>query len=174
MTEIKTHKIRWFWVWDDDREENWLRDMSNRGLHLQSARFPGIYTFVKGEKKDFIYRLDFTPSMKVTPEYLYLFQDAGWEYLGKLNSWQYFRIEASQKTTGEIYSDNVSKVERYKRMIWFLTVFLPLLIVSLINMIGLAHNPIAVVLLIIILLLMACYCYGIFRLYRRLQELKKV
>ncbi len=174
MTATIVRKLRWFWVWNDDKEENWLRAMSNQGLHLQSVRFPGLFTFVKGEKKDLIYRLDFTPSMKVNPEYINLFQDAGWEYLGKLNSWQYFRIDPAQKKSSEIYSDNESKVERYKRTIWFLTAFLPLLIVSLINMIGIAFNPFALILLIIILLLIGCYCYGILRLYRRIQELKKV
>jgi hypothetical protein len=173
MTAKIIRKFRWFWAWDDDKEEAWLRELSNQGQHLQSVSYPGFYTFEKGEKKDFIYRLDFTPSLKNKEDYLSLFHDAGWQHLGTMNSWQYFRIEASHKTTGEIYSDTESKSERYKRLMWFLTAFLPLLIASLFNMIEMARHPLAFVMLIIILVLLASYFYGIFRLYRRIQELKK-
>ncbi len=30
---------KWFWAWQDDKEERWLEEMSERGLHLVS---PGV------------------------------------------------------------------------------------------------------------------------------------
>ena len=55
-------KFKWFWAWQDEKEENWLRGMSQQGWHLLSAKPFGFYNFESGEKKDFVYRLDYKNS----------------------------------------------------------------------------------------------------------------
>ncbi len=35
-------KFRWFWAWNDDREEEWLGSMSREGWHLSDFGFPGL------------------------------------------------------------------------------------------------------------------------------------
>jgi hypothetical protein len=78
-------KFRWFWAWQDEKEEAWLGKMSKQGYHLSSINFPGFYSFGKGEPREYIYRLDYqTFRKKDRQEYLQLFKDAGWEYLGEM------------------------------------------------------------------------------------------
>ena len=48
---IKRWKL--FWAWQDEKEAAWLRKMSNEGWHLIQAA-PFLYTFRKGEKKDYV------------------------------------------------------------------------------------------------------------------------
>jgi uncharacterized membrane protein YhdT len=122
-------KFKWFWAWQDEAEEAWLGEMSKKGYHLVSAGVPCIYEFDTGEPKDYVYRLDFqTFHKKDREEYLQLFRDAGWEHLGQMGTWQYFRKEAKQGEADEIYTDNESKMGKYKRVLFLLGFFYVILI----------------------------------------------
>lgn len=96
MVPATEQKIRkWFWAWEDEKEENWLREMSKQGYHLKEPLFIGSYLFESGEPQEYIYRLDFMSTPRKEQEtYLQLFQDAGWEHVGSLGGWQYFRTRA--------------------------------------------------------------------------------
>ena len=82
MTQItKIHKLKWFWPWQNDAEEAW---------RLAKANLFGFYTFQADQPADYVYRLDYqTPAKKEAPDYLQLFQDAGWEHMAKFSSWHY-------------------------------------------------------------------------------------
>ncbi len=41
MKEIKK-EFKWFWAWNDEKEEQWLTAMAQQGWHLQSPGFLGI------------------------------------------------------------------------------------------------------------------------------------
>ncbi len=43
---------KWFWAWQDDKEERWLEEMSERGLHLVSPGYFGRYEFEKGQPRN--------------------------------------------------------------------------------------------------------------------------
>ena len=123
-------KFRWFWAWQDDREEEWLGRMSREGWHLSKFGYPGFYFFRKGEPKIFAYRLDFqTSRMKDRDAYLQLFQDAGWEHLGNMSAWEYFRKEANPGEAPEIFTDPVSKIQKYQRVLRFLVIFFPIIVI---------------------------------------------
>lgn len=123
-------KFRWFWAWQDDREEEWLGSMSRAGWHLDKFRYPGVYFFRKGEQKNFAYRLDFqTSRMKDRDAYLQLFHDAGWEHLGNMSAWEYFRKEAKPGEEPEIFTDPESKILKYQRVLRFLVIFFPILFI---------------------------------------------
>ncbi len=124
MTTMK--QFRWFWAWDDEKEEAWLREMSQKGWHFKSVRLPGNYTFEQGEPRDDVYRLDFFTDRKDMVNYLQLFQDGGWEYLGEMNIWQYFRKPAVGGIAPEIFSDNASKAHKYQRVTLILVILLPI------------------------------------------------
>ena len=112
--------IKWFWAWEDYKEEAWLREMSRTGWHLNNTNFPTVYTFVRGEPLDYVYRLDFiTSGKKERAEYYQLFQDAGWEHISQMSGWQYFRKPPRSGEEPEIYTDNESKVEKYRRVLYF-------------------------------------------------------
>jgi hypothetical protein len=129
--ERKTYwKFRWFWAWQDEREEAWLGAMSREGWHLSEFGFPGVYLFQKGEPKNYIYRLDFqTARMKDRASYLQLFRDAGWEHLGSMSAWEYFRKEAVPGEEPEIFTDPESKIQKYRRVLGVLIIFFPTLFI---------------------------------------------
>lgn len=123
MTTMK--KTRWFWAWDDEKEENWLRQMAQDGWHLISPNPFGSYTFESGEPNDVIYRLDYISGSTDKAEYFQLFRDAGWEHIDEMGGWQYFRKEYVDGEIYEIFSDNESKAKKYERVLLFLVILMP-------------------------------------------------
>jgi hypothetical protein len=174
MTVTTVRKFRWFWAWDDDKEEIWLREMSNAGLHLKNVGFPGFYYFVKTDPKDLVYRLDYNPNLKKNDDYFNLFRDAGWFYLGEMNSWQYFRKEVVGSEIPEIFTDNESKMVKYKRLIGVLAAFIPLMVINIINSINISYHPAAKFLTVMCVFFLVFMGFGIARLFYRIQELKRI
>lgn len=124
MTTVS--KFKWFWAWQDEKEELWLHEMAKQGLHFQSVKLPGSYLFEVGEPRDDYYRMDFIIDRKDYENYLQLFKDAGWENLGEMDGWQYFRTEGRGNAVPEIYTDKDSKAQKYQRLMLILVVFLPI------------------------------------------------
>ena len=135
--EPMAHKFKWFWPWQDEQEEGWLREMSQHGWHLRSVGgqvrvgrwhlpvgLPWLYSFVVGEPRDYVYRLDFQDSLKDKQDYLQLFRDADWENIGAKEGWQYFRKEVSPGEVIEIFTDVESKIGKYKRQLVPLVILL--------------------------------------------------
>jgi hypothetical protein len=176
MESANQRKFRWFWPWQDEREEEWLGALSREGWHLQSFGFPSAYYFRMGDPKDYVYRLDFqNSSPKDRQAYLQLFHDAGWEHIGKMSAWEYFRKEAHPGEEPEIFNDPESKIHKYERVIGFMIIFFPILIVlsnsssssnaALDIFVSIIHCFFAVILLI--------YAFGILKIYLRINQLKK-
>jgi len=132
MNEI-VNKSKWFWAWQDDKEEEWLGKMSRQGLHLQHPGVFGQYTFEQGAPNEFAYRLDFVTISKKNADYYQLFQDAGWEHVGEVGGWQYWRKEVVDGKVPEIFTDNASKIQKYQRLIGFMVIFFPIYVVLLTN-----------------------------------------
>ncbi len=173
MNNITIKKFKLFWAWQDECEETWLGEMSQQGLHLKALGFPGWYLFLQAERRDYVYRLDFITSNKNKAEYLQFFADAGWEYLGQMGGWQYFRKERQGLETPEIYTDNDSKVQKYGRLIGFLVIFLPILIVNFNNIVERDASLFKSILLPTYLILLGIYTYAMINLIRRVSKLKK-
>lgn len=133
MNEKIIRKSKWFWAWQDDKEEEWLGEMSRQGFHLQHAGVFGQYSFKQGEPREFAYRLDFVVNAKKNPDYYQLFRDAGWEHVGELGGWQYWRKKVMDGNIPEIFTDNASKIQKYQRLIGWLIIFFPIYVVLLIN-----------------------------------------
>jgi hypothetical protein len=127
------NKTKWFWAWQDDKEEKWLGEMSRQGLHLQHPGVFGQYTFEQGAPSEFAYRLDFVTISKKKADYYQLFQDAGWEHVGEVGGWQYWRKEVVDGKVPEIFTDNASKIQKYQRLIGFMVIFFPIYVVLLTN-----------------------------------------
>jgi len=119
-------KFKWFWAWQDEKEEAWLHEMAMRGLHLRSVSLPGFYEFEMSEPRNDYYRMDYIVDRKDYQQYLQLFKDADWEHLGEMGGWQYFRTEGKGNAVPEIYTDKDSKAQKYQRLILILIVFLPI------------------------------------------------
>ena len=184
--DIKT-VVRTFFAWQEEKEEKWLRAMSGKGWHLTRVGFFN-YRFEKGKPSDMIYKFDFKVLMKSgMDEYLLTFEDAGWEYIGNFGSWFYFRTNANGKHSLELYNDNRSMMEKYKRLLLFIAIInLPLISFSLPNlymrMIDMAedsvlHNEVVfniyfpfVMLLTIVAILSV---YAAVRIFLKINRLKK-
>jgi hypothetical protein len=100
--------------------------MAHQGWELISPEFPGFYTFQQSEPRDMVYRLDFITPKIDREEYYQLFDDAGWEHVGAMMSWQYFRKEAKSGENPEIYTDPESKIQKYYRLFGVMLIFLPI------------------------------------------------
>lgn len=170
MTTLKL--FHWFWAWDDEKEEVWLREMAQKGWHFKSVSAPGTYTFEQGEARDFIYRLDYFIDQKNRLNYLQIFQDAGWEHMGEMGGWQYFRKATIPGEELEIFSDNESKAKKYQRILFILVALLPILIVN-INNLNKMSNPFLQVLTFIYFCFLILYGYAIIKLGMRVNALNK-
>lgn len=174
MEAKRIKKFRWFWAWEDEKEEAWLRAMSNQGWHLVQATLPGWYTFQRGESVDYVYRLDFITTHERNEEYYNLFRDAGWEHLGEMSSWQYFRIQAQDGGSPEIYTDPESKVGKYRRVASFLLIFIPILTINVINLTRIEEYPWLLPFRLFNLFMLLFFLYALYKLYRRMTTLKRL
>ena len=123
---LKTHKL--FLLTDYDLEENYLRDMSKNGWELTA---PARYTqkFRRAEPKDVIYKIDFLSDTSDIASYKKLYEDYGWEYLGIVNNFTYFRKDADgvNDEDMDIFSDNQSRFDMINRI--FRSKFAPILVI---------------------------------------------
>ncbi len=113
-------KFRFIAVWQEGKEVLWLKSMSAQGWHLKKVSFL-MYQFEKGEPHDYEYSLDFRIEARTDmQEYRGLIEDSGWQYVGHMGGWQYFRIDADKAADAEIYSDTESLKGKYKRVLLLL------------------------------------------------------
>ncbi|MDX1357467.1 MAG: DUF2812 domain-containing protein [Clostridia bacterium] len=114
---------KWFWAWNDDKEEIFLEDMAAKGYRLVHVGL-GKYTFVEAEPKKIKYQLDFKGISKMKDdEYLQIFEDAGWDCVQRFGGWYYFAREYDDETPDlSIFNDNKSRLEKYRRIILFLVI----------------------------------------------------
>ena len=178
MEKTTVTKFKWFWAWQDEAEEDWLEKMSRTGYHLSSVGLPGFYTFSAAEPRNYVYRLDYRIFRKKDKgEYLQLFQDAGWEHIGEMSAWQYFRKEVKSTETNEIFTDVESKIAKYKRVLTYLGFFYFILIMLIFMQRTLSEDyypwwgNIPQVIIFVVLLL---FTYAIIRLAIRIRQLRKV
>lgn len=179
--------IRTFLAWQEGKEEKWLEEMSKKGWHLERVGFFN-YLFRKGPPAEYAYRFDFKILGKNDFEdYKATFEDAGWEHVGNFSSWYYFRANISNNPDMELYSNNRSKIEKYKRLLIFLGIVcgpglmysLPILYMRVIDMgsDSILHNPvlfyfyIAIIAILIIVEFWAVY--GIIRIAIMINRLRK-
>lgn len=172
---ISVTKFKLFWAWQDEKEEAWLREMSRQGLHLQALPFPCSYRFEAGTPRDLVYRMDYIVDRTSYENYLQLFKDAGWEHLGEMGGWQYFRTEAGEGVVPEIYTDPDSKAQKYQRLMMILVVLLPIFIVTSSRGVDpdsrFAGLYLAGKLLISLFLLL--YAWALIMILRRIRELRQ-
>lgn len=103
-----------FFGWEDEKEEKWLEKLSKRGLHF--VRYNLLYyVFQVGDPKEYIYKIDYKSTKNSDiDEYLNIFEDTGWEHVAEFLGWHYFRIEKEKANIQDIYTDNNSKIEKYR------------------------------------------------------------
>ncbi len=117
-----------------DKEEKWLSEMAKQGYQLEDHSFG--YKFRRAQPEDTIIKVDYRVFNKQEDfiDYCTLFEDSGWKHIaGKKGSgWQYFK-KVDENSDDDIFSDNISKAGKYKRlssMFFQMAIsYLPLLVV---------------------------------------------
>lgn len=174
MEAEKVRKFKWIWGWEDEKEEAWLRSMAQSGLHLLSSNGFGFYTFVTGQPADVVYRLDYRTERKTDlQDYLQLFQDAGWENVGNMAGWQYFRKPVQPGQNPEIYTDPQSKVAKYQRLLLTLVALLPIFIMLTLNHIPDAGSPLMLTVKLFFTFVMVFFIFAVLKILQRINQLKK-
>ncbi|MBI9043481.1 MAG: DUF2812 domain-containing protein [Anaerolineaceae bacterium] len=166
-------QFKWFWAWDDAKEELWLHEMSLQGWHFKSVSLPGNYIFEQGEPTDYVYRLDYFTNTKDSDSYLQLFEDAGWDHMGKMNSWQYFRQEAVEGQELEIFTDNASKAKKYQRLMLFHVILFPIFFNLILVFNRNSESDLNQIISIGVSIFLILYIYALARLLGRITQLLK-
>jgi len=166
--------IRFFGAWNDRKEENWLRGLALKGWHLESIAVV-FYKFRRGEPADYTYRLDFQSSGKFDRrEYLGLFRDAGWDFVGRNGAWYYFRTPTGKGAVPEIHTDTPSRVAKYRRLLLLLVLFMVVLFNNTFNIIGSrAYSGFWIVIQVIQGAIFLFMIYAVIRLALLISKLKK-
>lgn len=99
--------IKWFWVWDYEKEELWLNAMAQEGWALQRVGF-ATYYFERTEPGEYIVRLE---CRKKDEGYVSFVTDMGAEYIGRIAMWVYFRRKSEQGEF-ELNGDLDSRIEQ--------------------------------------------------------------
>jgi len=94
---MKKTIFRLYYVWQWEKEEQWLNDMSKKGWQLVHATI-GKFNFESGEPSEYNYRLELLDSNIKSLEstsYLNFLQETGIEMVGKCKNWIYLRCKTA-------------------------------------------------------------------------------
>lgn len=122
----------------EDRECEWLKEMSKSGYHLENVSFASYYTFKKGEAKDYTYMIDMKEKDQVNEyEYLQIYEENGIEYIDKSAEFYYFRGESDADVVSLIQCEQgryLSRINSHKKIIALCGIFnIFIFIVNFIN-----------------------------------------
>jgi hypothetical protein len=127
------------WFWSFEKEEAWLEEQSRQGWFLENVSSLCGYTLIKGDPQKRIYKIDFRDfsSTQDREEYLSLFADSGWQCAAaNRSSYSYYFYTTADGSKRDIFSDNVSRAQRYRRYARYMALsivpaFTPLLVLYL-------------------------------------------
>nr|MDA8195291.1 DUF2812 domain-containing protein [Thermaerobacter sp.] len=105
-------------VWQHKQEEHQLDRLSEEGVHLEKPGFL-FSTFRTDPEVRYVYRLDYQPALRAqaaVADYRALFEDAGWEYMGRWAGWYYFRKSWVPQGVVDVYTDRQSIRNLYRRI----------------------------------------------------------
>lgn len=182
MNSTTIYKFKWFWHWQDDKEEVWLAEMAKMGWHLTQVSPFGKYLFQTGEPQHVIYRLDFVWFGNMDGFPVHSYKEEGWEYICELMGCHYLRKSVKLGETGEIINITNSKVQSHRRMLGFLAIFsLPIFF----HMINLQNDFfriqtmdywikwVFIMIEILILVMAFFYIYILVRVFLRIKHLER-
>lgn len=118
---------------DMKKEEQYLKEMAEKGWGLVKYSAYNRYTFEKIHPESLSYRIDYQMFKKKGDytDYLTLFEDSGWKHISGSQSsgFHFFLPENDNNQDLDIFSDNQSSRERYKRLYNQATLWVALMIV---------------------------------------------
>lgn len=110
MTERKTIK-KWFWVWEFEKEEQWLNTMAQSGWVLDDVSFC-TYHFAACEPGEYSVRLEMHG---MDDGYISFVEETGAEFVGRMVKWIYFR-KKTEYGPFDLFSDLDSRISHLDRI----------------------------------------------------------
>lgn len=107
---------KWIWVWNFEKEEDWLNEMALSGWVLRRVDFCR-YQFERCEPGEYTIRMELH---KKDPAYLDFMEENGAEMIDRISGWYYFRRKSSEGPF-DIFSDIDSKISHLDRICKLLT-----------------------------------------------------
>lgn len=173
-------EFHYFTLPEYEEEEQYLREMANKGYLLENVSAVGIYQFKKSEPIDMVYRIDFNPQKKENRDsYLQMYKDYGWDYLLDVNEFSYF-CKPYDGAEDDIFSDNESRVAMIKRIVFrkmlpilalFILIFVPQYI--RVTELGCYTDPLSIFLYILCTVCLIIYVSLMARCYKGFKRLKE-
>ena len=102
---------KWFWVWDFEKEEEWLNEMAMSGWVLEGVDWC-TYHFVRSEPGEYSVRLEMHPYDEA---YLSFMKETGAEYVGRMMMWIYFRKKTADGPF-DLFSDIDSRISHLDKI----------------------------------------------------------
>ncbi|HEX2924674.1 MAG TPA: DUF2812 domain-containing protein [Ruminiclostridium sp.] len=125
--------FKWWWAWEYETIEDWLESMEAGGLRLIDTSFKGLYfSFERCKPGNARYCIDY--QSKLTPDYVSLVKDDGWELFQVGMGWYILRKEYGDERPS-LYTDFESLVARNKSLLTVVAVCLLIEIISFSNLI---------------------------------------
>ena len=110
MMESRTmHK--WYWVWEFEKEDDWLNDMALNGWVLDSVGFC-TYRFVRCEPGEYSVHTEMHPADE---GYVDFMRETGAEYVGRMMMWMYFRKKTADGHF-DLFSDIDSRISHLDKI----------------------------------------------------------
>jgi len=117
------------------KEEKWLKHMAQQGWRMKKHGL--IYTFEPAPKEQVNIKVDYRYFKKQQDflEYCTLFEDSGWQHIsGTKNSGNQYFKQVGECICEDIFSDDISRAGRYKRLsdvlLTMFFMFFPFVIIS--------------------------------------------
>ncbi|NQI72770.1 DUF2812 domain-containing protein [Streptococcus suis] len=167
--ETKT-EIHFFFLPDFEKEEVYLAEQHRQGWKFVQNYLGFLFVFEKCQPEEVVYQLDFKPRGQDKSEYIQMFADYGWDYIGDCNHFSYFRKSESLGEV-ELYSDRQSKFEMIDRIITRQFLLASALFVFFILLFYVLKLPAAMIGMAIADLPVLLYCsIGLMRLRQKYKE----
>ena len=166
---------KWFWVWDFEKEEEWLNEMAREGLALVGYGWCR-YEFEPCEPGEYIVRLQLLEKKRRSPEseeYLAFLEETGAEHVASWMDWVYLRRKALEGEF-ELFSDHASRIRQLGVIKTFIAVIGGLnLYIDVYNLILFAMMRIGFNLLgLLNLAIGIAAMIGVYRLHRKQEHLR--
>lgn len=102
---------KWSWVWDFEKEENWLNEMAMNGWLLDGVGWC-TYHFIRCEPGEYAVRLEMRPYDEAYVDFM---EETGAEYVGRMMMWIYFRKRTADGPF-DLFSDIDSRIRHLDRI----------------------------------------------------------
>ena len=103
---------KWWWAWEHEKIEKWLEEMENSGLRLVDIAWDGIrFSFEKAKPRKTKFCVDY--QTKLTPQYIALVRDDGWDIYKVGFGWYILRKEYEDEEP-IFYNDFEPLIQRNK------------------------------------------------------------